>query len=97
MPFDWRTPLGYSIALVSESLASYSMVFMGGPSACFFVGSCSLIMGFVKNITNDLSSLSVSAISKKNQKKKLKLRFYNILQDFSDAKQLCKISNNSIY
>lgn len=90
MPFNWKTPFGYSIALIGESLAGLAMIFMGGPSGVYFVGSSTLIIEFVKDITNDMSNLNVPAFNERNRKK-MKKRFYNILQDFSDAKQLSKI------
>lgn len=45
-----------------------------------------MIIVFVQNITNDMSNLNMT-LTEKNQKKNMEKQFYNILLDFSDAKE----------
>lgn len=86
MPFNWRTPFGYLIALTGESLASFSLVFLGIPFVGIFIGSCWLLTAFLRDISCDLANLSVDAKFKRNKKKR-NVQFYQTVQNFSDVKR----------
>lgn len=79
LPFDWKTPCGYSAA-------TYSLVISIVPIALFFVGAFILFITFIKDITNDVNNLK--KLTKKSQKTERMQLFRHIVKDFSDLKQL---------
>lgn len=87
MPFNWRTPLGYLIAYVSESSAIYSALFCATPIICFLFGLCLFCVSMVKDLSADLSLSIVGGTSKPNRDQ-LKKSFCQIVQSFVDVKQL---------
>lgn len=91
LPFNWRTPFGYLMALICETCAFICMVCMGSPCVGIFIGSCWLLTAFMKDITYDLSNLSAD-VKLKRSKQKINAQFTSIVQDFSDAIQLSGIN-----
>lgn len=81
LPFNWRTPLGYSFVLFYIYVLSASGVLAVGVVMVFFFGSCILLKSFIEDITNDLT------IFKRYKTKREKRIFYNIIQAYTDIKQ----------
>lgn len=48
LPFNWRTPFGYFVAMFLECIGSYSNLLITFVMICFYFGSCWLISLFVK-------------------------------------------------
>lgn len=90
LPFSWKTPLGYHIALMIEAMSFYSVGSIAVPIQSFFVGSCWLMHKFVADITIDLHRINLS--TRRRNYKNVKKRFGAILTDLSEMKQL-SISN----
>lgn len=80
MPFNWRTPYGYAIALFLQIVDVSSVLYCATLLFAFFIGSCWLCIVFVNDVANDLSSLVDQMLVKKC--------FFNAVQHFSDVKQL---------
>lgn len=87
LPFNWKTPGGYFIALCAECIAVFVELFSSSTMLCFSVGSCWLFITIVRDITNDLTYLNCNKISASNIQTK-KVQFYHIIEFYSDAKQL---------
>lgn len=90
LPFDWRTPLGYLLAIVFEIVSFFGVISNVSPSACFAIGSYMwakhmFVTEIIKNV-NDLNALIINS-HRRNIRAMQKL-FNNILQDFSDIKEL---------
>lgn len=88
MPFNWRTPLGYTIAFLDELIADTVGVLTYVPLMSFFIGSCWTFIFFIKDITtNDLPFLGIDVRSK-NRCVESKKRFCKIVNFYADAKGL---------
>lgn len=87
LPFNWKTPFGYLIATIIISLASLCMLSSAVPTVCIFCGLCWILMEIVKDMTNDLINLKARKRFDPNYKQ-LNRHFFNMVHDFSDAKQL---------
>lgn len=93
LPFNWRTPLGYLMALILQAASTYVTLLSVSPSIILLVGSCWILILFIHDITNDLSKLSAIKhdqllSSGKNTNGKIKRRFCKIVRNFSDVKEL---------
>lgn len=93
MPFDWHAPLGYSIALLEQAIVAYCACCMTSPVTCFIAGSCWLFVAFVEDITSDLCALNAEIKSTNANQMDVKKRFCEIINLYSDVKQL---SGNAI-
>lgn len=96
MPFDSKTPHGYIIGMLIQTVDVYSAASGGYLATCFLVCSCYLLKTIVLDISNDLSYLNVSELSAKNCIK-MKALFFNIIRNITDAKQLSKILDSGMY
>lgn len=85
-PFDWRTVIGYLIALLSQCAALLSILISFIPIICILIGSCWLSIVFVKDLINELAHLN-TAKSKRNHPE-IRAHFCQIVQSYADAKQL---------
>lgn len=93
LPFNWKTPLGFLIAICFE----YYNTYFGGvflfSIACFLVGACFLLKLFIEDITNDLrlgfSTVDVAPTNENMQNFRRILR--NIVQDISHVKKFSMI------
>lgn len=90
MPFNWKTPFGYCITMLIQSTDVYYSGLCGLPIVCFLIGGCYLLKTIVNDITNDLFRLNTVQKSEKDRIN-TKILFCNIIQNFSDTKQLSKI------
>lgn len=88
LPFNWRTPFGYLIALCIECMAVFSIILTTIPLVCFFIGSCWLCIAFAKDITNDLSLWNLGGLTSNQSHLKCKMKLCRIVEIHSDVKQL---------
>lgn len=90
MPFNWRTPYGYAIALFLQIVDVSSVLYCATLLFAFFIGSCWLCIVFVNDVANDLSSLDFGNASNGNDSDQMLMRerFFNAVQHYSDVKQL---------
>lgn len=86
LPFDWKTPLGYSAAGFLQFAAGSATFLIAIPNVSFFCSSCWLFIFVADDITNDLMAFNRVKAKKENLVPKLK-RFCEIIQIHSDAKQ----------
>lgn len=84
---NWHSPFGYLIALFIELAAAFAMLFSVLTIICLLVGSCWLFIAFVEDIINDLTQLKIDEKSNATDRE-MKTCFSNIIQFYSDAKQL---------
>lgn len=87
LPFDWKTPFGYLIALLAEFATVHSSSFLFSPVASFFIGSAWLLICFIQDITSDLADLNVITTSIQSLTE-MKKRLCYIVGFYSDKKQL---------
>lgn len=87
MPFNWKTPLGYVIALMTQGVASYFTLLSTASTLCLLVGICLLLIAFVEDLANDLNVLSISELPNDRHSKLLE-DFRNSMQLYSQVKQL---------
>lgn len=87
LPFNWKTPLGYSLALLGFFTAMYATLLSNCPIVPSVISSCWLIITFITDIKNELSQLNATVTRKVNQRK-FKKRLCVIIQQFSVIKQL---------
>lgn len=88
LPFNWKTPVGYSIVLAFESIVLSSIGLTCVPLISFIVGSCWLTNSFVKDIASDLINFNVK--KKRGTQRRAKKHLCKVINDFADAKQLSK-------
>lgn len=87
-PFDWKNPLGYSIAIAVQYItAAYGLLFLAslvifGMVTFFFANA------LIKDINGLLQTINKNAKVKKNRDRILK-QLLEFIQYHSDVKQLC--------
>lgn len=87
LPFNWRTPIGYAIAVFLQYAATITMLFCTSAVISFWLGSCWLFMEMVKDITNDLAHFNGDASANWNGPT-MNMHFVNTIKLYLDAKQL---------
>lgn len=89
LPFNWKTPIGYSFAFLLASGSAFAVAYTILPTACFAIGSYWLAIVVVKDIINDFH-LRCDKISTENGKKtrELKEHLCDVIKDITDVKQL---------
>lgn len=90
LPFNWKTPFGYAIALGGFFAALVGTLFEGSATMSFKVGSCWMIITFVKDLKNDLTLLTATDMHNINYGQ-LKEHFCNVMRQFCVLKQLSGI------
>lgn len=88
LPFDWKTPLGYFIAMVIFAEVTFYILCCGVIGVCLLVGSCWLIQAVVQDISQDQNDFNVSKKKWNQNRMEMKITFNNFIDDFSHAKQL---------
>lgn len=86
LPFNWKTPLGYTTAYLFGCISVYTIICSILPTICLTVGSYWLNKAIIKDIIMDYRILNDKA-SDINQKEMLEL-FCKVIEDMSDSKQL---------
>lgn len=86
-PFNWKTPIGYILALASEMIAAFWTQLVLVPNGCFLIGSCWFVVAFVDDIVNDVSVLNRYGKWMGNAWK-LEQQLYFIVQNIVDVQQL---------
>lgn len=90
-PFNWKTPFGYAIALLSLCACSFASPFSGCGTVLFMIGSCWLTVTFIKDIKNDLSRLNANDMTSNTTYGQLKRQFRECIREFSTIKELSKL------
>lgn len=85
LPFDWRKPLGYAIALSAQCTAIYFTLYCSIPVVTLFIGSCRLSICIVEDITNDLTLLIIDHKTKRKTTE-IESQLRNLVQFYMDAK-----------
>lgn len=98
MPFSWKTPSGYMIAFLDELVSDIVGTATYVPLISFIVGSCWLLITFIKDISSDLSSIEAEEISNKtvDDSKKLLckiIKFYTDIRGW--GREACENSIHS--
>lgn len=90
VPFDWRNPIGYLIVVCILLAGTYATFICVMPIVVFLIGCCWLFIAFVKDISNDLPLLNeFKTCDRQIQQQRIEA-FCNIIELFSDAKQLSR-------
>lgn len=88
--------MGYLIALLCQTFALYASAMSSVPCVCSMIGSCLLFITATKDITNDLTQLTIGGRSLKNREK-IKKRFCKLVQCYLDLKELSVLRNFNAY
>lgn len=96
LPFDWKTPIGYSLAIFSFCIATYVLTSGIVPIVCFFIGSSELFMSFNRDLTSDVKQLNKLGRRSTNDENHREIQqfFVNIVVNFSTLKQLSAFSSS---
>lgn len=86
-PFDANEPLGFFVALLLQAVSVLAIANCVSPIISTYVGSCSSIMTFLKDIARDISHLKKRKILNMD-KPKLTERFCNFVQFHADVEEL---------
>lgn len=91
LPFDWKTPIGYFIALMAQCVPGACSTFSFTSVTCFLIESALLSISILKDIENDLSALNFVDLSSKKDYERIKKQFNLVVRNYTDAKQLSRI------
>lgn len=89
-PFDWKNLIGYSIIFIEQYIMLAYFCTFASAAISLEIGSYLWVMEFIKDIKNDISSISKIAKSRRNQTQMLK-KLFDSIQFHSHVKQLSKI------
>lgn len=89
LPFDWKTPFGYSLAWFAQAVAAHSTVLHLNLVVSFLIGSCYFVISILKDIAKDFATLNSTKTSDINHRE-MTGHFCNIVQFHTDARQLRK-------
>lgn len=87
VPFNWKTPAGYLVAFLGETLSSACTIYTTTPIICFIVGACCMLAAFVKDIASELTAFNADKLADAKQPD-VKKHFCKIIRMFTDVKQL---------
>lgn len=87
LPFDYKTPFGFVLLTLLQFPWSFCLIFSAVPVICFLIGSCWLLVSFVKDIQNELDLLHTTAMSEQGRLNVTE-RFCNLVLTYSNVKQL---------
>lgn len=90
LPFNWRTPFGYLLAMISEGVGIIYTLHTVATIICYMAASCRSFVAILKDIENDVPLLSVGGMSDHSHMLTEK-RLCKIIQLYSDLKQLGQI------
>lgn len=93
LPFDWHTPLGYCSALFVQFTADFAVLYSASTVMCFLVGSCSLFITIIRDITGDLTVLDCNE-SANNSKHSIQMQFRSVIEFYLDVKQMMNTFND---
>lgn len=87
LTFDWKTPLGYLIAVLLELASTTFASFIILPIVCLVIGSCHLITSFIRTITKNDFHILNDRISNEVHLG-MNAQICSFMRDFSEIKQL---------
>lgn len=90
MPFSWKTQHGYISAIIFEALIDLISLGIYVPIITFFTGSCWIFICILKDSPNLCGSATSTVAGTSNAMcdTKLKTDFSQVVQFYSDVKQL---------
>lgn len=86
-PFNPNKPIGFFIAMLFTTVATFAVFCFFTPIVCIFVGSCWTIVTSLKDIAGDISHLRKRKILKLNQQRLTK-RVCNFIRFHTDVEEL---------
>lgn len=94
LPFDWKNPFGYVMALVFVGVTAYCVFFSAVPTLGIAIGSSILANSAIDVAASDVNKLNeMTNQGKRNHSDMLK-HFCSIVEDISDIREL---SRNTIH
>lgn len=87
LPFNHKTLFGYIVALLGQAVPIIGLLLITNQILSFLIGSCWSFISFIDDIANELSCLKLNKASNTNNPE-MKKNVYNIVQLYSDVKQL---------
>ena len=87
-PFDWKNPTGYSVAVVIQTIFLYNVLLNAKCLSIFIIGTCLMLISLTKDIKYDLHSITYHRQIFHGNQLKTERKFYELIQFFSNARQL---------
>lgn len=84
VPFDWRSPSGYAIVIIFETVICLTVTYPCKASLCFLIGSFWALLTIIEDIANDLHGLNA-------KRREFNEQFYNLVHQFSTLKELSDV------
>lgn len=78
--------MGYTLAMIIYSIATYGITFGIVPSVCLYIGPCELFIALINDITNDV--IALNGLGKISHHRKMREIFVGIVDSSSKVKQL---------
>lgn len=89
LPFNWKTPVGYFVALLMQCIEILYMTSAGVPVLCFLFHSCQLMEAFVQDISEGISHLNINKpTSADRSQSQIAAIFIDFVENISTVKQL---------
>lgn len=87
LPFNWKTPFGFLIAILDQAVAAYFTLLSTASSLCILVGMSWFFIAFIEDIANDLFVLNPIEIPNRSYQELMEDFSHNI-RLYSDVKKL---------
>lgn len=94
LPFDWKTPLGYLIAVTFLCVTAYCVFFSAVPILGIAIGSSILANTAIDVATSDVNQLKEMTDQSHLSHIDMLKRFCSIIEDISDIKELSQKAIN---
>lgn len=87
LPFDWKNPFGYLVAISMESVGVYYILYSTSCVMGLSVGLSYILISFVKDIKEDLLQFEGDASMKEKEKAKLlPKKLIEFLENYTEAR-----------
>lgn len=90
IPFKWAPPFGYLLVWLIDAVSICCVIFVIIPGMALGIGVCWWIAAFINDTLNELDKLSSFCKAARKNACEIKVRFCNIIQLYSETKQLSK-------
>lgn len=93
LPFNWKSPVGYFVALLMQCIEILYMTSAGVPVLCFLFQSCQLMEAFVQDISEGISHLDINRSTPNSayeSQSQVAASFVDFINNISTVKQLSR-------
>lgn len=90
LPFDWQTPMGYSLAIALLYIFIFNAAFAAIPLIVSAIGVSFILISLTKDITNELAAINRSARRIKRNPSQIVKQFTRLVKIHSHSMQLTR-------